>query len=1126
MTIKSYKAPISGRIIFLNTDTQNVVLLGDIRKEEIKEFVRLYEEKRISEFWHEFILQIAPSTDKLNGFEIHERTPTSGASSGPRYLKTEFLQNILSSTSSGKKLLAEMGSLSISQQKKLLTVNMPKSRNELINAVRDIKGVLAHSFLEILDDSVSAEEFINKISLTLTNSNKTNRSHHRCFELLTFLWDNNVVLFPTDLRQWVNNNKWSILCNSAYCQNKQNIAMSIYVPPEALGYADKSLTFAITALACSSIRFPEDITPDLVYDFENIAAANLRAFYSSDSKARSLVSDTGRLRTTTLAFLKMHNRLNPGAEVELERKARKSRWGDNRSRTDGNFLWLSEDHPELTEWAETFHLFTKSRTTARVSTVIDVLNYLGDFLCTLESPPLAPWLIDRRTHIYDATLVNNNTYFEYLLKHSTTTKRRNRNISTLRGFFSWIRDYLDATNRQDLSLFPEPILLSDSLGKELAPAKTHRDSLPPYIINEMKGALIENDFEFPKAHGRSLAHVLDNETGYHVRVFYPGLAICMYTLLDTPIRSHQARWLDSGQLDEFIYNPSKGKYEVNTSKFAIHGRNESVLRMQKDGLRAEESLVMWVNTNKTGAYDKANNGYIIPYVSPKLSKLLDTQLKWQVRYFAEPAEPISYRIYQDDVRELSRQKIVAGPDVCPLFRDPGRADSRLPFDYQKLTRFYSKLLENTQQRIYSKYGQKLKLVSKDEDGKLKWVVDLHSLRVSGITNLIEAGVPLEVVQMFVVGHQVLVSTLHYLKYSPAKLRQFLEIAHERMINDQDFVGSEIFAQSLEELAPFLLTPEGPGMGAGIDALMLGDGIWTINPDGICPGTSCSTGGVLEVPAQNKYGPVPGGQRCGLCRYWVTGPAHILGQITAVNNLAYVIRKKGQEIAKLNEQCLDAEDKGEQKEARRLRDRVDLLNRELEIDINEWASRYQFAQQSLLILQDYIEAKRKIIATDKNVPIPFLTRSDALELKITMQQSHEFALLDQITQMSKFTTGFSNTEAEIDKHQILSKMMVANGIHPFLLTLNEEQAHEAGNLLSSLILQKVDSSCLSDVLTGTKPLSEFPALDNAIQRLALEASSENSLQKENLNRIAQLLDEKDVDVTSPDEQQGEDEDLFG
>lgn len=56
MTIKSYKAPISGRIIFLNTDTQNVVLLGDIRKEEIKEFVRLYEEKRISEFWHEFIV--------------------------------------------------------------------------------------------------------------------------------------------------------------------------------------------------------------------------------------------------------------------------------------------------------------------------------------------------------------------------------------------------------------------------------------------------------------------------------------------------------------------------------------------------------------------------------------------------------------------------------------------------------------------------------------------------------------------------------------------------------------------------------------------------------------------------------------------------------------------------------------------------------------------------------------------------------------------------------------------------------------------------------------------------------------------------------------------------------------
>ncbi|NER66808.1 site-specific integrase, partial [Pseudomonas sp. MAFF212427] len=157
----------------------------------------------------------------------------------------------------------------------------------------------------------------------------------------------------------------------------------------------------------------------------------------------------------------------------------------------------------------------------------------------------------------------------------------------------------------------------------------------------------------------------------------------------------------------------------------------------------------------------------------------------------------------------------------------------------------------TEERIFKKYGQKLKLITKNARGGLKWIVDLHSLRVSGITNLIEAGVPLEVVQMFVADHQVLVTTLHYLKYSPAKLRQYLEAAHDQMINNQDFVGSELFTEALMELAPFLLTPAGAGTGAGIDALMLGDGVWTINPDGICPGTCCSNGGGLETPLRTN-----------------------------------------------------------------------------------------------------------------------------------------------------------------------------------------------------------------------------------------------------------------------------------
>ncbi|MFL9964563.1 hypothetical protein PQR02_26550 [Paraburkholderia sediminicola] len=347
-------------------------------------------------------------------------------------------------------------------------------------------------------------------------------------------------------------------------------------------------------------------------------------------------------------------------------------------------------------------------------------------------------------------------------------------------------------------------------------------------------------------------------------------------------------------------------------------------------------------------------------------------------------------------------------------------------------------------------------------------------------------------------------TLHYLKYSPAKLRKFILDAHERMVNDQDFVGSELFASSLDELAPYLLGQEGPGVGPGFRALQERTGIMTITSEGICPGTSCSVGGPLISVAHNTYAPVPGGKRCGLCRFWMTGPAHLLGQVTAVNNLAFVIRKKGLELAKINDERLDAEDSGNKRKARELRDRADILNRELEIDVNEWIARYRYAEKSVALMDDYLATKKRVTGEGANVPVPVLTSSSGPELRVTLEQAHEFELLDQITQMSSFSTSFSNREAELEKNAILSKLTTANDMKPFLLNLNDEHAHEAGNLLSSLILQQVRGQKLDDLLSGKKPLKDYPRLAKAIKLLEENATAEALSDSNQMSRLAALV----------------------
>ncbi|WP_414603236.1 VPA1269 family protein [Ralstonia pseudosolanacearum] len=102
----------------------------------------------------------------------------------------------------------------------------------------------------------------------------------------------------------------------------------------------------------------------------------------------------------------------------------------------------------------------------------------------------------------------------------------------------------------------------------------------------------------------------------------------MYTLFDTPIRSHQARWLDSGVFDEYVYDFTLKQDVLNPSPLAVRGRREAVLRFQKNSLSSTAWLGLWINTNKTAKYDIDVVGYTIPYVSDTHARLLESVLAW------------------------------------------------------------------------------------------------------------------------------------------------------------------------------------------------------------------------------------------------------------------------------------------------------------------------------------------------------------------------------------------------------------------------------------------------------------------------------------------------------------------
>jgi hypothetical protein len=948
--------------------------------------------------------------------------------------------------------------------------------------------LFAPNFREMLAQAETPLDFIKGMSGQLA-ANTTEPYHSdRYVELLVVLWERGYLLYPLAMRQWMNRVKWSAMLNPRFAGQRAHMLQAC--ASAVRSKTDKTvLTMMYQAFASSSARTVDDLSLEFIATYE----AEQRGICVNTSRPEAIevvswIVSVVLRATQALRFL--FNSANPSLAISVHRKQQKP-FGPGVRRGDGTFAWLAERHPELTLWADALRMYCGQLKVARLSGKVGRLNRLVDFIASIDSPPLSPLDVIRSSHIYDATLLNNNTYYERIRKDFPNHDAARTVFSDARAFFDWYADFLVASHHPQANTYKNPIFSTDSFGRSSRDgSQTSRTALPGFVLNELKDLLLENDFAFGRQFSSATVRVANALTKSVSIVWFPGYTVCLYLMLEIPVRSHQARWLDSGELDDLLYDYLTRRYLPNLATGAIAGRNEVALRVQHDVLRGTDWMGLWVNTNKTALIDSTNVGYLVPYMSDKLAELLRMMQEWQRINSLPLTKPIAYYGANDDSAERLRVAL-SGPQVVPLFRNPDGLTKDAPITYYILAKFYTEALAEVQRRIKKKYGHDIQLVTFDAAGKPTWTVDMHSLRVSGITQMIENGVPIEVVSQFVAGHATLVMTLHYLKYSPLKIREILSTAHKNALADTDFVGSDLFADNLDAFSPFLLGQEGAGAGPGLSALQEKTGILTITSEGICPGTSCTTGGPVDT-TKVKHGPVPGGRRCGLCRYWLTGPAFLLGQVAAVNNLAYAVRKKGLGVASLNDARLDAEDEGNQRKARELRDRVDVLNKELGVDLDEWAARYRYASQSVALMSDYLTTKNSV--TGATFPAPLLTAGTSAELRVTLDDSHEFALLDQITQLSDFVTGFPNREAELEKQNVLSRMMAANGVKPFLLTLTEEQAHEAGNLLSSIMLQQVRTQELGDVLTGKKPLAHYPSLNNAVHLLECEATDRHAVRK--------------------------------
>lgn len=707
------------------------------------------------------------------------------------------------------------------------------------------------------------------------------------------------------------------------------------------------------------------------------------------------------------------------------------------------------------KWLDEIGSWISTRTNSNISPLYGDVLFLCEWMAACELSNKRSDQLSRRQ------LVKQNgeypSFFEYLKKEHASRHSKSRIIRSLVDFFAFSSDgWLDEFGRTIHSPLNESDKkrFTDTGAKERG--KSNKPVLPRRIIEMAKQVLTEDDYAFPRNFDDQFI-VVDGE-----KLFVPTISNLLYLILSLPIRTAQAAMLDSGEADEFVVSLD-GSQIKNKHPLARKGRTLGYARRFAGTSVNRQFSGVFVNTNKEAVHEQ--KGYEIPFHDAKLMKILAAQ-----RLFQEQSNPVSFAVNRSQLFfkdwRYNGSQVDQLESYTFLFRDIFKGSRRwdLP-SRDAINKQWLRLLQEIQLRLEAE-GAPVQLVWKDEKGKLRTEFTLHSLRVSNITHFIEAGVPLHVLAEFLSGHQTLVMTLYYTKLGPRKIHEVIAEASRNLIEADE----DEFFDRLTEMSGELLNEQVVGKGDGLARLPDGDpGLWHVDVDGFCTaGKSLCKEGLERIDPETgiaSYEPIyPDGFNCALCRFHVTGPAFLAGQVSVANTLFYAIRERSEQQDKLFQMVTEARNRGNNRDARRAQDQLDKVEIELEERIAALGARIGNIYASLDIMNDQDESGSENAA--------LITKLEAPEIEARLAEATNFEGIEWASQTVEFFPQIPDSGARFRKGILLERMAQKNGCKPLLLHLSEEEMHRASNRLTALMTEFYGQQDTADLISGKLNLEQL------------------------------------------------------
>jgi len=769
---------------------------------------------------------------------------------------------------------------------------------------------------------------------------------------------------------------------------------------------------------------------------------------TADAKPAQTEKSYGRIRrgaesfaTEAAAFSGAQlNRIGGNPEDLIEPRRPTGRYKGGRTK---DFAWLVARNAAFQTWRGLLEEFLQfaGQNLKQLKPVIGRLARWADYLISLKEPPLRPEEVLRDRHITRLIEgIPHLTFIEYLNVNVKSESARTFAVAELNRFFVWYQELRPTDDSDEIARnFRIPIIPSiDRWEGQSAAGVTHRPALPQDRLELLKEILCQDGFAWARLESRFPTDYvlrLNRKTGAYDRTWWPGRAIAIYIILETYARSSQVRWLDSGEGDDFVvsFKGESPKYSPNPLSIRTKGRSLGALRIQVDN-DGSLHLGLYFPTNKTAdlfAETPAQRGHLIPWVPDGVVAAIRQILEWRQTYGEELTQPIEAIEREEEPNRSYKHKVM----VYPIFLDPTRSDKKLqPLSRNRLASMYLELLRSLDEKVKESDPTARPLVLEDEMGRYRTLFDLHSLRVSGVTNMLEAGVPIEIVGRYMVGHHSMEMTAHYNKIRLKRVRSVLE-KHWNDARASLLDPTHVLVSREQKYDVFQISRT---------TLSARDLSWRLKLDGICPGASCEEGG---QKIGNVVTPVIGG-RCSLCRFFLTGPKFVMGLAVTIAELLRTIHNREETIRLLRERANEEQARMQNDRAasrgglNTLQGQLSKLMDDQRLDISDLAAKKLALEASKRMGPEATEA--------------LVSLGSAEELEIVIHPGLHIRNLQWLTLAQEVIPGYVNDDAIREMADLLEHMLAANGRVTGFGLLTRDERISAVNLMTELFLNVIAS----------------------------------------------------------------------